>query len=59
MTICKVGGRYLENIAGITLVHLEVLDGHGTSQVFSITHICESTVVVNVSNVCDLALENV
>ena len=59
MTIYKVDRRYLENLAGVTLVHLEVLDGYGTSQVFSVTHICEPTAVVNTPNVCDLVLENI
>lgn len=59
MTIYKVDRGYLENIVGVPLVHLEVLDGHGISQVFSVTHVCESTMVVNTSNVCDLVLENI
>lgn len=50
---------YLENLVGVPFVHLEVLYGHGISQVFSVTHICESTVVVNTSNTCDLVLENI
>jgi len=59
MTICKGDRRYLENLVGVTHAHLEVLDGHGTSQIFSVTHICKSAVVVNTSNVCDLVLENI
>ena len=59
MKICKIDQRYLENLVGVTLVHLEVLDGDGTSRVFSVAHVCESTVVVNTSDVYDLVLENI
>ena len=59
MTMCKINRRYLENLAGVTLVHLEDLDGYGTSQVFSVAHFCESTAVVGTSDVYDLVLENI
>ena len=59
MGICKVNRRYLESLVGVTLVHLEVLDGYGTSQLFSVAHICESAVVVDTSDVYDLVSENI
>jgi len=46
----KADQRYLENLVGVPLVHLETLDGHGQSQVFALAHFCEPTVVVNPPN---------
>ena len=57
--MCEVDRKYLEHLVGITFVYLEVLDGHGTSQVFTVAHICEPTVVVDTSDVCDLVLEDI
>ena len=57
-TMCKINRRYLENLVWVTPVRLELLDGYGTSRVFSVAYICESTVVVNTSDVYDFVLEN-
>jgi hypothetical protein len=54
-----VGCKYLENTVGISLVHLETLDGHGGSQVFSVAHVCEPTVVVNVPDAYEVVLKDV
>ena len=55
----KINRRYLENLVGVTPGHLELFDGYGTSQVFSVAYFCESTVVMNTSDVYDLVSENI
>ena len=40
-------------------MHLETLDGHRASQVFSITHVCGSSVVPNLPHTYEIPLENV
>jgi len=57
--MCEVDRQYLEHLFGITLVHFELLDGHGASQVFTVAHVGESTVVTNTSDVCDLVLKDI
>ena len=59
MMICEADQRYLEHLVGTTLVHFEAFDGHGTSQIFTVAHVCESAVIVDTSDVCGLALEDV
>ena len=54
----ETGWKYLENSIGVPL-HLEPFDGHGGSQVFSIAHICESTVVVNPPDTNEVLLKNI
>lgn len=59
MTTSEVDQRYLEHFVGIPLVHFEVFDGHGASQVLTVAHFCESTVFMETSDVCDLVLEDI
>ena len=50
---------YLENPVVIPLVHLETLDGHGTSRVYSVIHFCESTMIVDPPNAYKFLSENI
>ena len=50
---------YLENSVRIPLVHLETLDGHGESQVFSFAHVRGPTVVAYSSNAYEFLLKNI
>ena len=45
--IREVNQRYLESLVRIPSDHLEALDGHGGSQVFSIAHVCEPTMIAD------------
>ena len=55
----EVDQKYLENVVGVPLVHLETLDGHGKSQVFALAHVCKSTVVVNPINAYELPSKDI
>lgn len=50
---------YLENLVGIPPVRPETLDGHRTSHVFSVAHICVAAMVANLPDVYELLLKNI
>lgn len=59
-----VNDKYLENSIGLPLVHLEalglqVLDGYGASQVFTVAHVCEPTAVLDAPNTYRLLVKNI
>ena len=45
MDVCEVDRKYLEGPIAISFIYPEALDGHRQSQVFSIIHIPEPTLV--------------
>jgi len=50
---------YLENALVVPFVHLEAFDGHRTSRVLSITHVCEPTMIANLLRAYELLSNNV
>jgi len=50
---------YLENTLVIPLVDLEAFDGHRTSRVLSVTHVCKSTMVADPLHAYELQSNNV
>jgi len=64
MVVREVDRKYLENPVKtppilLEVVHLEVLNGHRASQVFSIVHGCEPTMVGNAPDAYGFSLEKV
>ena len=59
MVICDIDKEYLKNPIGAPSIRLEALDSHGASLVYSITDVCETSVVLHFSNVYMLLLKNI
>lgn len=59
MVTCEVDCVYLENLVGISFVHLETLDGHRASHIFSVAYICVATMMANHPDVYELLLKNI
>ena len=59
MTLREVDQAYLEILIEAYPVRLKLLDGHGTSKVFTIPHFRETAAVLNISDVQKLLLKNI
>lgn len=59
MIMREASERYPENPIELPIVHLETLDGHGTSRVLSVAHVREPSMVVDLPNPYELLLNNV
>ena len=59
MVTREVDQSYLERPVGSFLVHIEALDGYGQPRVFSLAHVRESGVVMDLPDAYELSSENV
>lgn len=55
----RMNRRHLEDLIGISRVHLQTFDGHGGSHVVAIAHFCKSTVVISLPNTDKIPLDDV
>ena len=59
MGMGEVDRRYLVNLIGAPLIHLEAFDGHVTPRIFSVAHVCEPAMETNLPDVQELLSKDV